>query len=193
MEAYTCIYTRQSIREYDPQKQILEKDFQYLLKAASRAPSGGNAQPWFFYIVRNPKIIEQMRKTILQVYPHNEKIKRFGTFFNAPYVIAACLDIRKRWYHRKNPQLMIDIDDFIDNPDPWAIAAAIQNLLLAAHSIGIGTCWTKINRRIRVKLEKLLKIKSYHRLIANIAIGYYKKKPSLTPRRPLKEIYTFID
>jgi len=194
MKTYECIVSRRSIRNYN-QKRITKKDFISLIKAASMAPSGSNAQPWHFYIIRNKKIIQKMKDIVLEYSSTPNLAKKYGTFFNAPYVISVCIDINRRWYHSKpGPQKIKNIEDVLENPDYFSVATAIQNLLLSAHSINIGTCWCKISKEYRNKLEKLLNIPPHRRIVANIAIGYYDKKkiPSKPSRKPLKNICTFI-
>jgi len=196
METYKCIHSRISIREYT-QKTIPKKTLLKLVKAASAAPSGLNVQPWYFLIIRNQKTIKQMRNIVCDTaeltmkYP--EFVKKYKSFFNAPCLITACLNMNKRWYHLNNPSKIKNTEEVFCNPDFFSIAAAIQNILLAAHSMDIGTCWAGPEEAYVEKFERLLNIRRPYRLVANITVGYYKKIPPKPPRKPIKEIYSFID
>ena len=192
METYKCIISRRSIRNYN-QKKITKKDFINLIKAASMAPSGGNAQPWYFYIIRNKKIIQKMKNIVLKYQDSVIFAKKYGTFFNASYIISVCVNMDKRWYHSKNYKKVRSEDDVFDNSDYFSVAAAIQNILLSANSINIGTCWCNTSTTYRKKLEKLLNIKPPYRMIANITLGYYNKKTIAPLRQPLKKIFNFVN
>jgi nitroreductase len=185
MEASQCICSRQSIRDYT-QSEIDEETFLALLQAASRAPSAGNAQPWCFYVVRSRETIEEMKRIVVEATKDLGWERKHNDFFNAPYVICVCADTNRRFYHG-------DLDSGFDNPDFCSVAAAVQNLLLAAHALGIGTCWLRPGERFRGAIEGLLQIRSHHRILASVSLGYYERRPEMTARRPLQEIVKFID
>lgn len=192
MDTYQVIISRRSTRDY-LSKKVPNKIIAEIIKAASWAPSGNNSQPWFFYAVSNREIINKMRKAVIESDPKNRWLKNYGAFFNAPCIISVAIDTNKRWYHSKNPAKVDSIDDVLDNPDYFSVAAAIQNLLLAAHALKIGSCWCKTSKKYRERLEKILKIKKPYKLAANITLGYYRKTPAVPPRKPLKDIYSLFD
>lgn len=193
MDVFECIRTRRSIREYDSDKPVPEEEITAILRPASFAPSGANAQPWHFYVVRNQALIERLRTAVVEACPGDERARRFETFFNAPCVIGVTVDTRVRPHHYKPPQLVQSLDDVYNNPDLFSVAAAIQNLLLAAHARGLGTCWCKPKPVYRAELERILGTRPYHRLVANVAVGYCKGVPPGPSRKPLDEICTFLD
>ena len=192
MDLYECIRTRRSIRHYDPDRPVSDEDLRAVLRAASWAPSGANAQPWHFYIVRNQALIGHMRAAVIEALPGDERVRRVETFFNAPCVIGVCLDTRLRPYHFAPAGLVRSLDDVYNNPDFFSVAAAIQNLLLAAHARGLGTCWCKPRPVYRAELERVLGTRPYHRLVANVAIGFCERAPAEPQRKPLDDICTFI-
>lgn len=118
METLEAIFTRRSIRKFkaDPvPKEMLEA----VLRAAMAAPSAGNAQPWHFIIVDAKEILEEIPK--LNPYA------KMAT--EAPLSILVCADL--------------NLEKF---KGFWVqdVSAAVQNLLLAAHDLGLGAVWTGI-------------------------------------------------
>ena len=99
--------------------------------------------------------------------------------------------MEKRWYHHdfdlKKPGV-----EAINNPDYMSLAAAIQNLLLAAHSLNLGACWTGVSEEFRTALDKLIDVPETHMLAANIAIGHYDEVPSTVHRKPAGDVIKFI-
>ena len=189
-EVYNNIVTRRSIRNFN-NKEISEDIFMKLIEAATWAPNGCKAEPWFFYVITNQKKIDEMRAAVVASNPKSEFYKQYQTFYNARYVISACVNMEKRWYHHdfdlKKPGV-----EAINNPDYMSLAAAIQNLLLAAHSLNLGACWTGVSEEFRTALEKLIDVPETHMLAANIAIGHYDEVPSTVHRKPAGDVIKFI-
>ncbi len=116
MDTFKAILTRRSVRAYTD-KPVSDTDIDDLLKAAMQAPSAGNAQPWHFIVIRDKKILSEI--------PKFHKTAPMVT--NAPVAIAICADLNLEKY-----------------PGCWVLdcAAAAENILLAAHSKGLGAVWT---------------------------------------------------
>jgi nitroreductase len=156
MDVKEAIWNRRSIREY-ADNSINDEQVMEILDAGRWAPSGLNNQPWRFVIVRKKK--EKLAS--LTKYAHVIK--------KANLCIAVFLDHESSYDRTK---------------DLLAIGAAIQNMLLYAYSLGIGTCWLGeiLNRKEEVNV--LLEVPQNMELVAVIALGYPNEKP--TSRR--KEI-----
>lgn len=118
METLEAIMTRRSIRRYTGEP-VPEAQVQTLLCAAMAAPSAGNQQPWQFVLVRDKARLHE----IARIHPHAAMAPK------AALGILVCGDTRVEKY-----------------PGYWVIdcAAAVQNLLLAAHDLGLGAVWTGI-------------------------------------------------
>lgn len=118
MDTLTAIHTRRSIREYTDQP-ISEEAVQEILKAAMAAPSAGNQQPWQFIVITDPEILKEIPK----INPYAEMA------VTAPLPILICGDLK--------------IERFAGY---WVVdcSAATQNMLLAAHALGLGAVWTGI-------------------------------------------------
>jgi nitroreductase len=118
MEALEVIGSRRSIRKYTP-KEVGEDVVRLLLAAAMAAPSAGNAQPWYFGVIDDRQLLQR----IGIMHPNAEMAK------DAPLAILACGDV--------------SLEKYAGNW-PLDCAAAVQNLLLAAHAVGLGGVWTGV-------------------------------------------------
>jgi nitroreductase len=151
MDVLEAIKERRSIREYES-KAVSEEKVKQILEAGRWAPSANNSQPWKFIVVRDEKI----RKELAQV-------ATYGRFLaQAPVAIAVVMD----------PQA--------SNHPVEDGAAATQNMLLAAHALGLGTCWIgAYGSGYEEGAKKVLAIPGDKRLLALISLGY----PAESPRR----------
>lgn len=114
------IMTRTSDRMFDPSKEIGEEDIQTILQAAMAAPSAVNRQPWQFVVVTNRDLLKQLAAALPYCHCANE----------APAAIVVCGD-KNRFLEGVDNQLWVQ-----------DLSAASENILLAAHALGIGSVWT---------------------------------------------------
>ena len=167
MNVLEAIKGRRSIRAFKNQEvsaEIVEK----LIDAARWAPSAGNIQPWEFIVVRDPKIKRGLVKAALN-----------QTFIEeAPVVIVVCADEDRSFqgYGARGKNLYCIQDT----------AAAIQNIHLAAYSLGLGTCWIGAFREEEAR--EVLKVPKGVRPLAIIPVGYPAESPSPRKRRPIDQI-----
>jgi nitroreductase len=165
MQTLEAIHTRTSIREFRDTpvpKDIIKK----ILEAAVRAPSGGNTQPWRFIVVTD-------RSKMAQFDPefHQSWVEQ------APAMIVVCVDPHDTWQS-------YDEDDHFYLFDA---AAAIENMLLTIHDLGLGGVW--VLSCSKKKIRKLLEIPKHWLIISLIPFGYPQaEKHSVTPRKPLSEV-----
>lgn len=178
MELYKAIKERRSIRRFQP-TPVPQELIKKILEFAMWAPSGMNQQNWYFVVVTGEKLQELKKickqafdryteKTLSLVFKDNPKVieytrRFFYTLGDAPVVICAY----------RIQTLEGDLTDI------QSVAAAIQNLLLAAHTEGLGTCWMTGPTHLEDEINKLFGIKD-KKLQALITIGY----PLFTPRAP---------
>lgn len=154
-----AIFTRRSIRSFT-NEPVTEEQITKLLKAAMAAPSAGNEQPWEFIVVRERTPLEE----ITQIHQYSQMLKE------APVAVVVCADLGRSKY---------PVDYWIQD-----CAAATQNILLAATTTGLGTCWLGIYPQLE-RVEALRRIFSVPDSIvpfAVVAIGY-PAKPSLMSER----------
>jgi nitroreductase len=153
METLEAIHTRRSIREYQ-EKPVPEELVTEILKAAMMAPSARNQQPWEFVVITDPEI----RKKIPAVSPFSQMVVR------APLAILVCGNLNLE-----------------TAPGYWVIdcSAAIQNLLLAAHSLGLGAVWTGVYpREERIKgLAELFDFPEHVLPHSLVVLGYPAQQP----------------
>lgn len=146
MKLFDAIYKRRSIRRFKD-KSVNDKDINKLLKAAMAAPSGRNIQPWLFYIVKDKTKQQQLTNIFRD--------------FNAQAFIVVAGDLTP--------------EDNL-NKSFWAqdCSAAIENILLSATALGLGTCWCGIypKEKETLMVQKILNIKKEVVPIALIQIGY---------------------
>ena len=131
MDALHAIFNRRSIRQYTTEK-VTDDQLETILKAAMYAPSAVNKQPWHFIVFREQDTIQ----LIIDVHPNASMLSRSGA------AILVCWD----------EKLQHDI-----GYGPVDCAAATQNMLLAAHSMGIGAVWVGIYPR-QQRMEAIRKI-----------------------------------
>ena len=146
MEVFEAIRRRKSVRAYAP-TPVPGEILERILEAARLAPSAENRQPWYFIVVTDP----QKRKQIA-------KSGRFAGFLKeSPVVIVGCGDRKAspKWH-------VVDV------------TIAMQNMVLAATSEGLGTCWVGSFDEELVK--RLLKIPEHLKVVALLAVGYPRKK-----------------
>lgn len=144
-----------------------------LIEAARWAPSAGNLQPWYFYVVHDPAV----RRCLADA--------AFGQHFaaEAPVCIVVCAEPRRsaRIYGRRGEDLYCIQDT----------AAAAQNILLAAADYGLGSCWVGAFNEDRVRA--CLGIPDSLRPLAIIAVGYPADGDHPIPaRRELESIRKYV-
>ena len=150
MDVYEAIKGRRSVRAFksdDVSPEVVDK----LIDAAIQAPSAGNIQPWEFVIVRELEI----KRSLVEAASGQSFIEE------APVVIVVCANENRssQGYGTRGKTLYCLQDT----------ASAIQNLLLYAYSIGLGTCWVGAFREEEAR--KALKIPSGIRPVAIIPVG----------------------
>ena len=167
MELSEAINGRRSIRAFKTQ-DVEEATVMKLIEAARWAPSAGNTQPWKFVIVRKLTVKRALAKAALNQV-HVEE---------APVVIVVCADEkRSSTGYGIRGKLLYCLQD---------TAAATQNILLTAHSLGLGSCW--VGAFDEGPARKALNIPDGVRPVAIIPVGYPDETPRQRARRLLTEI-----
>ncbi|WP_427365539.1 nitroreductase family protein [Candidatus Caldatribacterium saccharofermentans] len=159
------IRTRRSVRAYSP-KKVEEEKIRAILEAAVFAPSARNGQPWFFTVIENEGLLEEM----------NEATKSIMLSSGDEF-----LESRARredfhvFHHAKTVILVLGKED---HPSaPVDCAAATENMLLAAKSLGVASCWIGFVELLFSSPEgevyrRLLQIPEGYRPLWAVALGY---------------------
>jgi len=153
--ALQFIFARRSVRKFQ-NKDIAEGTVKDLLEAAMAAPSAVAKDPWHFIVVRDAG----MRKKITEGLPNGQML------MDAPMGIVVCGDIEKA--HDK--QISYLLQD---------CSAAIENLLLAASTLGLGAVWMGVHPREEriAHLRGLFGLPEHIVPVSVVALGWPLEKP----------------
>ncbi|RKD24989.1 NAD(P)H nitroreductase [Ammoniphilus oxalaticus] len=205
------IHGRRSVRNFSDQKVSVEI-VEELIDCARYAPSDTNSQTWEFIAVLNEDMIKEisdMTWTRLHAFADESKkrglerearllVRSFGpyatAFENAPALIV-CLATP---YESKFRDRIFDPIGFVGD-DVWneegikSSCLAIQNLMLAAHAMGLGTCpMTGPVLAAEEQLRAYLNIEPFKQINMVIALGYPEEQPRKLPRKEVSEILKVI-
>lgn len=172
MELYEAIYGRKSVRSFNEIKDVSPDTVNKLLEAACQAPSAGFLEPWRFFVVRSS---EHKNMLVDAAYGQSFTAK-------APVVIVVCADIKlsSKGYGMRGSGLYAIQD----------ISAAVENLLLAAYSEGLGSCWVGAFDEARV--VQALSLPNDLRPLAIIPLGYPDSKRKKPKRKSISEVTKYI-
>ncbi len=158
MDALEAIMTRRSIRSYKD-RQVSEEDLEALLRAAMAAPSARNEQPWHFVVARDPAVKDR----IPDYHPYAACVRQ------APLAVLVCADLEQESFR-----------------DYWEqnCAAAVENLLVAARSLGLGTVWLGVHpRKERVAgMRELFRLPDGIMPFCVVAVGHPAEDPGPADR-----------
>lgn len=192
------IEERRSIRKYTNQpveKAVIEE----VIQAAALAPSAKNRQPWKYLVyagVEKEKLLDQMEiglyreREVSPILPESafglpDAYNTLRIMREAP-VILVVLNTNGR-----TPYEEIDTDHRISEIcDTLSIGASIENLILKATELGLGTLW--IANTLFAYPELVEYIGTEYQLVSAIALGYPAEEPNARPRKPLEEILEFM-
>lgn len=194
MDIESLIKNKCTIRRY-VDKKIPKKIINKVIDAGIWGPSllGGGFQPWNFVVIQDKSIILKI-SVILEKKAENmgtgaNTILRLSskTFHNAPLLIAVYNNSTLVNFIRKINNSFVKIAKYAEVS---AIAAAIQNMVLVAHRLGIGSCWHDSPLFCEKKINKLLMIKD--KLVAVISLGYPMEKGKRTVRKATNEVVSWV-
>lgn len=161
MSLVDVVLSRRSIRRYE-QREIPKDVLNRILEAGRQAPSAANRQPWHFIVLTDSEIKKELSKGLF-----NRHIK------NSAFTIVGCA-----------------YTGFIDRK--WSIVGtsiALQNMVVAAWAMGVGSCWIGDFKEDKVK--QLLNIPDKWKVVALVSFGYPAEKPKAKRRKPIEKIVSF--
>lgn len=177
-----AIKSRRSIRKYlpDPLKQ---EELDAILEAGAYAPSAHNDQSWHFTVIRDRALLDRISEKTKELMARQStdwvktmgENKLFHVFYHAPAVVVVSM--------RKDA-----LSPLVD------CSAAIENMLVAAESLDIGSCWIGLARYYFSLKEELprLKVPEGYEPCYAVTLGYKGQRPSRAlPRR--KDAVSYID
>ena len=191
------IYNRRSIRKY-LDKQIAQELIEQIIDAGRMSPSAKNRQPWKYIVLGGENKLEFLKcmwKGILREENENSLLPNskngladakntWNIMMQAPILIAVLNN------NGKNPFDMVDADSrFVEICDTLSIGASIENMLLTATEIGLGTLWIANTCYAYKELTEYLE--TTQQLVGAIALGYADEKPIQRPRKQLEDIVEY--
>lgn len=199
MDLFEALHTQRAIRRLKPDP-IPDSVIRQLLEAAICAPSGGNRQGWIFIVIREPEVRTRLGELYREGFQELLKVPYYrdaatlppdhpaarmlasarhlaGHISEAPVLILACLNT-------EGATAGLTMGS--------SIYPAVQNLLLAARALGIGTTLTTIHRFRDRQVKELLGIPPGVETAALIPLGYPIGKFGRPPRKPVQQV-TFFD
>jgi len=192
METFEAINQRVSIRKYQD-KEIPQDLLDRILAAATLAPSGKNKQPWKFYVVRGEKRAEMVSQ--MQIGMDRLGAQGINTG-SARYTIRvmeqAPVTILVFNPFSRHPLLPRDVPEiYSDMVDIQSIGASIQNMLLEATELGLGSLWIC---DVYFGYEELCAwLGEKGELIAAVSLGYADHTPRPRPRKPVNEVAVYVE
>jgi F420 biosynthesis protein FbiB-like protein len=191
------IKARRSVRKY--QKRPVPKELiSEVLEAAGWAPSAHNAQPWRFIVLVDPQVKRRLAEAMakswaadmarddVSIEPETVRL-RVERFATAPTLVLACLSMEGMAKFPDGERQRCERDLAMQS-----LAAAVQNLLLAAHALGLGACWFCAPVFCKETVREVLGIPGEVEPEALIAIGYPAEEPPVPPKKQLGD-YCFKD
>jgi nitroreductase len=161
MSIIESILSRKSIRKYE-KKEIPKEVLNQIFEAGRNAPSAANKQPIHFIVLRD----HELKKQLTTIFSRFLK--------DSPVVIVGCADVKSLLTGR------------------WAVVdttIAMQNMVIAAWSLGIGSCW--IGAFNEKKVKETLKIPDRWKVVALITLGYPAKQPKQREKKSLEKMFSY--
>lgn len=165
---FDIVKKRRSIRAFED-KQVPSDLINKIIDAARWAPSGLNLQPWRFIVVKDRKI----KKQVTAIYASARK--KLGLYKQDTSFV-------------ENPALIFVLSDKKVPYATLSVFLAIENIVLAATALNLGSVVMTAICAEENKLRKLLKVPSKYKIEALVPVGYSAEKPKPKPRKSLKEI-----
>jgi len=199
-ETEEVILKRRSVRLFK-KRQVPEFMIRRILEAGRFAPSAGNCQPWKFIVIRDPEIIQGITDTTVKTANLLKKLVDYrqpGKGWKKPFAkmmtllkpndmhptpfgaVSLLAEERLSLYHDA-PTVILMLKDVrgIGSPD-LDCGIAGQNIVLAAHSMGLGTCWisfAKLAFQYSNKWNKFFNISYPYKFLTSFSIGWPINEP----------------
>ena len=127
-DVFEVIHNRRSVREYEPE-QLKDEEIEKIINAGIMAPTAKAEEPWYFTVIQNKELLKEINETTIELMKNSgdeflESIakSRRNILHNAPTVVVVS-------GNEKASHIQADC------------SAAIENMLLAAEGLNIGSCW----------------------------------------------------
>ena len=195
------IQDRRSIREYS-QEAVSDQDLDLILEAARQAPSGENAQPWRFIVVKDAKTRKNLGalagggsgRRFTAEFVTNKMQERFASLEDEAKKKAAFEKLTSGQVSAFLADAPVSIV-VIGKKDVWDLpfdtSAAIENILLMVTALDLGACWVIapcIDIRDEERIKNLLEIPQGYKAVSIISVGHPTRPHRARPRLAMKDI-----
>jgi nitroreductase len=193
MDFFEVAHTQKAMRRLKTDA-VSDEDLWKILQTATMAPSGGNRQPWNFVVVRDPAKKAKIGEWYLDAWEKSYGPARQAmqadpqmkkTFDSADHLARHIADVPvlifgtiRRDMPTSGPSLLLGA----------SIYPAMQNLMLAARAIGLGTALTTLHRLHEAEVKELLGIPDDVETMAMIPVGWPKGKFGTPNRLPVEKV-----
>jgi nitroreductase len=200
-----AIMTTRAIRRYTDEP-VTDEEIETCLRAAVQAPNNGNIQPWQFVVITDPETKRAVGEIYRRSYDrfeaafnkmappprndddaaHRERMKRASRYLadhigEAPAMVAFLM-----------PKIDLTMQDeegpiFIGTTHA-SVFPAVQNFILAARSLGIGTAFTTVYRVHEDEVREELGVSESFEIVALVPMGRPRGRFGIAPRRPAEKV-----
>ncbi len=205
-ELLEIIKGRRSVRLFTPD-DISDEEVRLLLEAARYAPSNSNRQPWRFLVIRSRHVREEMASAVnkkaaeirssladAELIKMFDDYTRYLSFFqDAPVVIVALTKRPPSFLEGLSRKLNLKLTDPAISPELMSVSMAIQNIHLAAHAMGFGSCCMTSPLLAGEEIQKILDVRPPYQLVAIIPVGKYSQEPRAPERKDIAAISEFME
>ncbi|KQU23319.1 nitroreductase [Bacillus sp. Leaf13] len=189
METIEAIKTRRSIGvvKQDPvPKELIEQ----IIEAGTYAPNHHRTEPWRFFVLTG-----EGRNKLGQVF---EEITRIENADDTPESLISKVERQKKNPLRAPVIIAVGIEpsdknNVLVSEEYAAVNSAVQNMLLAAHSLGLGAVWRTGKITYNTKVREFFNLSLKGEILAFIYLGYPDMEPKPAKKTPIDELTTWID
>jgi nitroreductase len=183
---------RRSVRVYK-RGTVSDQQLRNILEAARWAPSGANTQPWEFVVTRDRDKMNRVRRIYDDEWrqrkredPLHYKGLKKDYVGEVAVLVLVCGDARTKQVYLTTRQAA-DREKLFQA----SVANAVQQMMLAAASMNLGTVWVSVRDEVEPELRNLFEVPPELRLLWVVPIGRARSWPVAKPRRPIEAFTHF--
>ncbi len=191
-----AINTRRSTRAYEP-KPIPKEIIKTIIEAGNRAPSQGRVvkgkkdplfQPWRFVVVEDPEFKQKLLQTTLPIWKKSTEQTQqlFPEWYEKAMRLQEVMDEPKDMVYYSAPVIL-----FVIGLAEYAVSCALacQNIMIAAHALGLGSCYVGFGSLVKgdTEIVHTLELVDNERIYGPIVLGYPKDLPEARAMLSKKE------
>ena len=199
--------TRRSVRVYE-RREVARELTRALMDLAGRAPSNFNRQPWRFVVADTPAWCDAVNGLIRRAVERVEQSDTAGELFHVLNHVKTWLypletsPVLVLAFYKPSPEYLDEqLSSILEsggvahyNPNLLSLGMAIQNLLLAAHALGLSACMHSGPLPfLRGQINRLLRLPPQLQLAGLISLGYPAETPKVPAHRDLDRTVTFLE